>query len=624
MANELSQSYAFGDAIFDLRARQLWIRNQAIDVQPKVFDLIAYLLRHRDRVVSKDELFDEVWPDVVVSEATLSQTVKRARDLFREHGFEEGVIRTLPRRGFQFAHPLNPADPPPVAQQLSASGSQARRRTWPALVLLTLVVVTVLALLPAVREQGTTQRKIQPTLPSSSLAVLPFESLTADPSYTYLADGVTESIINNLTQLDGLRIIARTSAYAAAREQRDRSEIARDLKVAHLLIGSVQVQDEELRVSASLISAGDGSQLWSQQYTRLLDDVFAVQDEISRVVASELASTLGQSYSLSANRSKVEDVATSRAYRIVLRARQARRNGSKAFLDEAEKLFRDAIQTAPNYPTALVGLADVLQVQAVLGERERSSSLTEAIALLNRATRIDPEYGGAFSVLAVVQYRHLWNFAAARESFERALALQPGSSEIRSRFSRFLAKAGDHPQAAEQAWLAADLNPRSVNTLNNLALRMMRDGQLKEARDAIDTIRSLERDRVDLPWLEAHWHLAANKPREALEWIAQEELAYLRLNVSAIALHHLGRDEQAEKTLQELIDTDKEAAFQIAESFAQFGDMDRSFSWLNTALSAGDPGLAELYSSPFLEPLYADERFAQFADQVGLPSRMRP
>ncbi|MEM6484818.1 MAG: winged helix-turn-helix domain-containing protein [Pseudomonadota bacterium] len=621
----MSQSYAFGDAVFDLRVRQLWIRNQAIDVQPKVFDLIAYLLRHRDRVVSKDELFDEVWPDVVVSEATLSQTVKRARDLFREHGFEEGVIRTLPRRGFQFAHPLNPADPSLVKKQPAPPGPKARRRAWPALVLLILVLVTVLALLPAVREQGTAQRKILPTVsPSGSLAVLPFESLTSEPSFSYLADGVTESIINNLTQLDGLRIIARTSAYAAARERRDRSEIARDLKVAHLLIGSVQIQDEELRVSASLITAGDGSQLWSQQYTRLLDDVFAVQDEISRAVASELASKLGQSYSLSADRAEVEDVATSRAYRIVLRARQARRNGSKAFLDEAEKLFRDAIETAPNYPTALVGLADVLQVQAVLGERERSSTLTEAIALLNRATRIDPEYGGAFSVLAVVQYRHLWNFAAARESFERALALQPGSSEIRSRFSRFLAKTGEHPQAAAQAWLAADLNPRSANTLNTLALRMMRDGQLKEARDAIDTIRALERDRVELPWLEAHWHLAAGKPREALEWIAQEELAYLRLNISAIALHHLGRSEQAEKILQELIDTDNEAAFQIAESFAQFGDIEESFCWLNSALSAGDPGLAELYSSPFLEPLYADERFAPFADRVGLPPRTRP
>jgi len=274
--------------------------------------------------------------------------------------------------------------------------------------------------------------------------------------------------------------------------------------------------------------------------------------------------------------------------------------------------------------SSLVGLADVLRGRGVLGERERSSLLTEAIALLKRATRIDPEYGGAFSVLAVVQYRHLWNFAAADGSAVRALALQHGSNEVRSRFSRFLAKTGDHAQAAEQAWLAADLNPKSINTLNNLAVCMMRDGQLEKARDAINTIRSLERDRVELPWLEAHCHLAAGKPREALEGIAPAELPHLRPNLRPVALHHLGRNEQAEKILQELSDTDKEAAFQIAESFAQFGERDKSFSWLSSALSAGDPGLAELYSSPFLEPLYADERFAPLADQVGLPPRMRP
>ena len=619
-------TYSFGNARLNPGARQLFIKDALVDVQPKVFDLIVLLAGNRERVVSKDELFDEVWPDVVVTEATLSQTVKRARDLFRDHGFSDEVIRTLPRRGFQFVHQLNP--PSAAHASVSPASPDFDRKTLTgrgikALGLLALAAGIYLALLLGRPAPVPEPASPEAALPNS-LAVLPFESLAPDSTNAYLADGLTETIINNLTQLEGLRVIARSSAYAASREADDRTEIARDLKVAQLLIGSVQVQGQELRVSASLVSAADDSRLWSRQYTRLLDDVFAVQDDISRAVVDELATILGEALPRPAHQPGREDAGTSRAYRLVLRARQARRSGSVSDLEEAERLFREAYALASNFPEAMAGLADVLQVQAVLGVRERGPALTEAVALLRRATQLPPAHGTAFALLAEVQHRHLWNFPAARDSFERALTLQPGSSELRSRYSRFLAKSGDHEQAAEQAWLAADLDPRSINTLGNLAMRMVRAERLDEARTAIDTIRRLDANRVELPWLETHWHLAAGTAREALEWIAQEALASQRQSLGAIALHRLGRENQARETLQELIDTDKDAAFQIAEVYAQFGELDASLRWLEQALAGGDPGIAELYSSPHLQPLYRDARFEAFAEKAGLPALDTP
>ncbi|MEM6543977.1 MAG: winged helix-turn-helix domain-containing protein [Pseudomonadota bacterium] len=609
------QRYAFGSALVDTDSRQLWIEDQAVEVQPKVFDLIEYLIRHRDRVVTKDELFDSVWPNVVVTEATLSQTVKRARDLFRDRGFEGHVIRTVPRHGFQFVHPLSTPAPPKVLLAPKQPAVPFAPKTWYAIIMMLAVAV---GLLYALNRDGSPKTDLRAN-DANSLAVLPFESLIPDQDLSYLADGLTETIINNLSQLPGLRLISYASSYAAAADHGDRRILASELKVEKLLVGSVQLHEGELRISASLLKGEDGSRIWSHQYTRVLDDVFAIQDEISRAVVAQLASELDQTFDLRASGASAESAFTSRAYRLVLRARHARRNGSKASLQEAEQLFREAHEVSPGYADALVGLADVLQVQAVLGQSKREPAMSEALALLAKAIQLEPENAAAFALRAELEHRHLWNFPAARASFARAVALSPASSEVRARFSRFLAKSGDHPQAAEHAWVAADLDPRSINTLSNLAIRMLRENRPADARTAIDEIRFLEPDRVSLPWLEAQWHLQVGNPRDALEWIAQEELAYLRLSISAIALHQLGRTQQAEQTLQTLIATDEGAAFQIAEAYAQMGQASESFYWLEQALRAGDPGLSELYSSPYLEKLYTDPRFNDVAQTVGLP-----
>jgi Tfp pilus assembly protein PilF len=267
----------------------------------------------------------------------------------------------------------------------------------------------------------------------------------------------------------------------------------------------------------------------------------------------------------------------------------------------------------------MIGLADALRVRATLGESPRDSTFAEALTLIRDALEQRPNYGEAYLQLGEIQHRHFWDFDAAAESYAMALELNPGSASVRSAHSRFLSKAGAFEQSVREAEIALDLDPKSAQAASSLAIRQIRARELDRARAVIDAMTQMHPDNANLPWLEANWHIRNGSYRDALSWVALEELDYLRLSLSSIALYRLGRKDQARASLDELIETDKEAAFQIAEAYAQWGQADHAFEWLERAFSAGDPGLAELYSSVNLENLYADERFAALAAKVGLP-----
>lgn len=620
--------YEIGHGQLDTRTRQLRFDGSNVDVQPKVFDLLCYLVRHRDRVVSKDELFDQVWPSVVVSDASLSQTIKRARDHFRQAGFDNDIIRTVARKGYQFDHPVTisggdttQADAP-VASRLASDGRVAFWRL--PLLGLGLLVLTGLMIFwpPATERASPDSGGSGAELAANGVAVLPFANLTPDPDFVYFTDGMTETLINNLATVPGLRVIARTSTYRAARGGGDLAVIGRQLNVAQVLRGSVQRDGETLRISTRLLRTSDGAQLWSHQYSRLMDDVFAIQDAIAASVVTEIAKIVDTKLVTPRRTSVAESAATAQAYRLVLQGNQLRREATKTAIPSAEALFRQALDIAPDYTPAMVRLSEVVRYRGVTGTLPREQAFREALTLVQEAVKKAPDNGEAHWQLAELLHRHFWDFEAAESAFIRATELMPGSADIYSAYSRFLAKAGATQAAVTAARAAADMNPASANVLTNLALRLIKQRSLDEARRAIDELRELDANHVDLPWLETNWHLRAGSDRDALRWITQEELYYLRLSLSAVALYRLERTGQAEQALGDLIERDADgSAFQIAEVYAQWGDNDQAFTWLDRALHNGDPGLAEIYSSLNLEGLYSDPRFPTLARRIGLPPR---
>ena len=608
------------DAVFhidraelDTAQRQIRFSGTAAEVQPKVFDLIEYLVRARSRVVSKDELFDNIWPSVVVTEASLTQSIKRARDLFRRHGFDRDVIRTVPRKGYQFDYPVDAA----------GVGAASSGNPWTHIVAPSAAAAAAAAVLGYVVWNTETEPAGPPPSANTakSLVVLPFANLTADEGFAYFSDGLTETVSSTLTTVRDLRVIARGSAFRFRDADVGYPAIGEALDVAHIVEGSVQRSADELRIAATLVRATDGEQVWSQIYSRPFEDVFAVQDDIARSIVAQMSMLLSAELDLPASAdAQQSDADRAEAYRLLLLGREQGRNSSANGYQNAESSFREALALHPGYPDALVGLANVLRLRAITGGLPREPTFAEALALLRRALEIDPSHSEAYVQLGEIQHRHFWDFETAAESYAKARELNPGSASVRSAYSRYLSKTGRFAVSVREAETAFGLDPRSARAASSLAIRYIRAGNLERGRTAIETLRGAYPNHADLPWLETNWHLQDQSFRKALEWAAQEELAYLRLSLSAIALRRLDRNEQAQAALDELIATDGEgAAFQIAEVYAQWDEPDLAFEWLERALSHGDPGIVELYSSQNLGNLYPDPRFAALAARIGLP-----
>lgn len=603
--------FRFEHGELDSAARQIRF-SEVVDVQPKVFDLIEFLIRERNRVVSKDELFDAVWPGVIVSESSLTQSVKRARNLFRENGIEADAIRTVQRRGYQFNLPVE-----------TASVSGPRDPAKPLQHWLPSIAASVLAaaLVAFLWRQGPESPDIgSPAFAGNSLVVLPFSNLTPDPDFTWFTDGLTETLINSLMTVDGIRVIARETAFSIRDSNADGTDfdaLGQALGIAHVVKGSVQRQDDRLRITAKLIRTSDGYQSWTDSYEQELDDIFDIQDAITESIVASMEVLLAEELNAPRpdNEKRVPD-----AYRLYLRGRHLQQQRTEESLKQAQEFYRQALRLQPRYPEALLGAAKTMTQRATLGALPRERSFADAIALIEQALSVDIDYAPAYVQLGEIQHRHFWNFSDASESYLKALKLNPGSAEAHAAYGRYLSKIGQFDSAIEEARIARDLDPNYANAASTLAVRLIRAHRLTPARTVLETMHKRFPDNGDLPWLEANWHVVNESYQEALAWIAREEFDYLRLSMSAIVLFHLGRTEQATVALNELIATDADgAAFQIAEVYAQWGQPDEAFSWLEKAFQQGDPGIVELRSSLHLESLHADPRFAELVERVGLP-----
>ncbi|MBV9117945.1 MAG: winged helix-turn-helix domain-containing protein, partial [Acetobacteraceae bacterium] len=240
--------YRFENFVLDANRRELRQGDGLVAVEPQVFDLLEYLIRARDRVVSRDDLLSVVWRGRIVSEATLSSRVNSARAAIGDTGAEQRLIRTLPRKGVRFVGAVREiADSPPEPAEATL--------------------------------EGVTARASDPEGPS--IAVLPFANMSGDPEQDYFADGMAEEIITALSRCSGLFVIARNSSFTYKGKSVDIRRVGRELGVGYALEGSVRRIGERLRISGRLIDATSGAHLWADRFEGDLRDVFELQDRIS-------------------------------------------------------------------------------------------------------------------------------------------------------------------------------------------------------------------------------------------------------------------------------------------------------------------------------------------------------
>ena len=413
--------FLFDDCVLDTNRRELRRGATPVAIEPQVFDLIVHLVRHRDRVVGKDELLATVWHGRIVSESALFSRINAARSAVGDSGNEQRLIKTLPRKGLRFVGEV--CEDRPAA----ASGTQPGPLAAPSLAL--------------------------PGRPS--IVVLPFANMSEGPDQDYFADGISEDLITGLARIRWLFVIARNSSFVYKGRVVDVSQIARELGVGYVLEGSVRRSGKRLRISAQLVDAITGAHHWAERYDRELGDIFAVQDEITRSVAAAIEPQLLAAEGVRTLARSADDLG---AWELVARAQTHFWRLTRQDYAAAVEPLKRAVEAFPDYAPArgLLGFCQVFS--AHMGWSNREQSLLSGSQQAVRAIALDDRHPWGHIALAywAMMERRTEEAIAA---FRRAVSLNPNSAAAHSHLSRGFAFAGRDREAIEHGEAAIRLSP---------------------------------------------------------------------------------------------------------------------------------------------------------------------
>ena len=319
-----------------------------------------------------------------------------------------------------------------------------------------------------------------------AVAVMPFANLTNDVEQDYFCDGMSEEILGAIGKIRGLKVLARSSSFAFKGKDADPREVGRTIGADHLLEGSVRRAGDRVRISARLVQATDGTQLWADRYDRTISDIFELQDEISVEVANQLRTALLPDELSKIKRRHIPD---REAYDFFLRGRYLWYRRREGDLMQAMGLYQKAIEKDPEFPDPRIGLAEVFNILGAYSYMDPRTAYARSQQLVDEVLVMDPNNAGAHSVRGFISTYHQFDWKEAEQSFQCAIKLDPESAPVRCWYAGHLNQLGRHHEAAEQARRAAELEPMSPLILTlagfNIAFEDVQEGLLHQRR-AID------------------------------------------------------------------------------------------------------------------------------------------
>ena len=454
--------------------------------------------------------------------------------------------------------------------------------------------------------------------PQQSIAVLPFENMSANPEQEYFSDGISEELLNLLTKVPELRVISRTSAFSYKGKGIDIPTIAEQLNVAHVLEGSVRKAGNQVRISAQLIEAQSDTHLWSETYDRTLDDIFAIQDEIAATVVEQLKITLlGDAPQVRPTNPE--------AYSLLLQARHFSRNVTAEGLEHANVLYEQALAIDPDYAPAWVGLAVNYNNLATNSYMPFDEGFRRAREAANRALAVDPDNPAAYAHLGWIAMWYDHDLAAAASHYERALSVDPSNFAIIANAALLLKGLGRLHEAVALLEYHAARDPVNPTAHYNLGLGYLSAGRWEESIAAQRTVLQLSPDYIGVHSFIGTALLMLDDAEAALEAMSQEPSEAYRWLGLVMANHALGRTDAADAVLTELIEKyEQHWAYNIAYTLAFRKDADRAFEWLDKAVEYGDPGLADIVAEVLFSHLHLDPRWTAFLERIGkAPAQLR-
>jgi adenylate cyclase len=452
--DDVPKLFTFGRYVLDLTRGCLLSDGREIPLRPKTFSVLTYLVQRPGQLVSKEELFDAVWPGLIVTDDTLVQSIGELRRILGDA--EAKLITTVPRRGYRFDAQAAPPE------RRRARGLQALRFRWKYGLLAPLAVGLAFAVIWWVTSRDS-PRSLADARPA--VAILPFLNQSEEPGRDYLADGLTQDLINSLGRFSALTVMSWNAVASYKGAVVRPGEVARVLAVRYQVEGSVRYSGDRLRISAQLVDV-QGRVLWSQLYEASATDVFALQDRITREIAGALAIrvTEFEQKRLARDPPKNFDV-----YDLSLRARPALQRPARASLAEARELLRQALAIDPDYAAAHAALGETFHAAVSMGWAQDPDEYWRRVEKhAHDALRLDPDNVRARVLLA---RRHMaYNrYAEAESEMQRALAINGNDADALAGRGHVLVWLGRADAAIDALELAQRIDPE-LNAFDRFAL----------------------------------------------------------------------------------------------------------------------------------------------------------
>ena len=662
MSKQINQIYEFGDFRLETAEQLLLRRGQPISLTPKAFDTLLVLVQSSGHLVEKDELMKRVWADAFVEEANLARNVWALRKTLEDDNGEHRYIETVPKRGYRFIAPVRevasadtgvliqrrvrarivseeeetseepqvrtkPTIPPGSVVEtrgpmtaLSLSTPRNRKRRNAALGLLAIAILIVAVAIPTVvirnARSGSTSKTIE------SVAVLPFNNLSSDPELDYLSEGITENLINRLSQVSRLKIIAHNSVFRYKGKQVDPQKVGGELGVQAILIGRLEARGGELSISGELVDARDGTHLWGDHYERKLSDLQSLQGELAQDMASALRLQLsgeektrfGQGYTRNAE-----------AYQLYLKGRYFWNKRTTEGMKKGLESFEQAIRLDPDYAAAYVGLADCYGVLSQVGDFSPNDVMPKAKAAALDALRIDETLAEAHASLAMIDELYDWNWKSADTEFKRAIELNPNYATAHHWYAMYLSAMGRNDEALAEIRRAEALDPVSLITNTNEGWILFCARQYDQAINKLQA--TIE---MDPNFANAHYKLALVYEIKGMYKEAVEEHLKSKAlsgdiseNMEKLKAAYVtsGSKGYYREELRQLKDTSTRG-YVLPKYFVltelQLGNTEETLKWLEAAYKERTEPLAYLRVDPRFDSLRSDARFEDLLRRVNL------
>lgn len=542
----------------------------------------------------------------------------RLRDYYESEGAEDDLIIDLPKGGYVPVFRLRDKLPPAAATEVIEKPKGADWKTALAGALILGVLVVSIFWTSRHNARANDPRATE----LSSIAVLPFADLSPEKDQEYFCDGMTEEIIDALSKIGGIRVVARTSSFAFKGKQQDIREIGKKLNVAAVLEGSVRKDGNRLRVTAQLNSVADGYHLWSETYERELKDVFTVQDEISRAIVNTLQ------LKLSANRiqanSSPQNVET---YELYLQGRYHWSRWRTEGAEQAIRYFEKAIEKDPKYAPAYAGVAFSYCWLGFFGALPPNEAMPKAREAAQKALALDDSLAAAHTALAYVKALYEFDWTAAEREFKRAIELNAGDAEAHFGYGiAYLSPQGRADEALHEMQVARDLDPLSPVEAVYLGLAYQFKGKHQDA--VAQYKRALE---LDPSFVEARLHLANAylDPKDFKDFYAELDRAEASLAdgrtepTRAFGMAIEGRKEEAlaliHKCEHPAPGTFIRSTY-IANVYAVLGDREQMYKWLEKAYTDRDGMLVYANKQGCYRPYRGESRFLDLERKLGVPA----